>query len=368
MLISLRPRLATTLLLLAACASVARPARADDGAFDGNWKLVVLAIGNDEFAIVKLTDKDGKTAAAMVDSQRTLGLNDVKSAERKDGVVTLAITGPAGETTFKGTLAKEGPDAGQFLGMASFRGSTYPARLESTKDAKVAAFRQGQNPLRVEFLEIMRAKDPKSKTKKLEEAIDSNHRAPSSALFYTELLSSAEAASLDAEKVASVIKKWSDEARPYGDAWASEIRLKALKAIASSKAYAKLTVGLAKEVDKSLGEEALETKATVIELLASAAHAAGMTELAKESDARHAKISAHLDEEYHRKVPPFSPTPYSGRKDRSADHVVLMELFTARSARRALPPTSHSMRSSRLTSRPISSACNTICTSRAPTL
>ena len=30
---------------LAACASVAQPARADDAAFDGNWKLVVLPFG-----------------------------------------------------------------------------------------------------------------------------------------------------------------------------------------------------------------------------------------------------------------------------------------------------------------------------------
>lgn len=85
MRIRFRPRLATTLVLLAACASVAQPARADDGTFDGNWKLVVLPVGSDEFAIVKLTDNDGKTAATVVDAQKMLGANSVKPVELKDG-------------------------------------------------------------------------------------------------------------------------------------------------------------------------------------------------------------------------------------------------------------------------------------------
>ena len=155
----------------------------------------------------------------------------------------------------------------------------------------------------------MQAKDvAKHKIKKLEETIEGYHRSPTSALFYTELLSSAETAGLDVDKVAAVIKKWSDEARPYGDEWVNEIRLRALKAVAPSNKYAKLTVGLAQEADKNLGEEAAEAKAGVIENDRDhrAARAAGMTDLANESEARHAKISQRLDEEYHQKVPPLN--------------------------------------------------------------
>ena len=50
--------------------------------------------------------------------------------------------------------------------------------------------------------------------------------------------------------------------------------------------------------------------------------------LAKEADARQAKLDVVLDEEYHHKVPPFKPTPYAGRKNTQANQVVLMELFT----------------------------------------
>ena len=137
------PELATALILLGTAVTIARPARADEGPSDVTWKLVALAYGDDEFAIFKVTEKDGKTAATIVDSQRRLGLNELKAAERKDGVLTFTITGPVGETTFKGKLAKEGPDAGQYLGTTQLsRFALPPARLEETKASKVAELKQ----------------------------------------------------------------------------------------------------------------------------------------------------------------------------------------------------------------------------------
>ena len=56
------------------------------------------------------------------------------------------------------------------------------------------------------------------------------------------LLEAAEAAGLDAQKVGDMIKRWSDEAKPYGDTWLQEVRVKALKAIGASKSFAKLSV------------------------------------------------------------------------------------------------------------------------------
>jgi hypothetical protein len=149
-----------------------------------------------------------------------------------------------------------------------------------------------------------------------------------SSLFYVELLSSAEAAGLEAEKVADVIKQWKEEAKPYGDEWTNEVQLRALRIVAASKKFAKLTVELAQEADKLASEDTLETKASVVEILAHAARTAGMEELAKASEARQAKYDQQLDEEYHHKVPPFIPTPYAGRQNKKADQVVLMELFT----------------------------------------
>jgi hypothetical protein len=319
------PVLAMAFVLSGATAIAARPARAD-APLEGNWKLVVLAFGDDEFAIVKLNEKDGKTTATIADGQKMFGFNDVKGAELKDGVLKVTITGSTGETTFEGKRDPDGPEAGPFLGRVSFRGSPFPARLEATKESKVAPL--SQSPLRAKFLEIMKTKDPKAKTKMLEEAIDGNHKSPTSALFYTELLSSAEAAGLEADKVADLVKKWAAEAKPYGTEWANEVRLKALKAVASTKSLAKVTLELAKEADRIASDADREAKANLAGLIARAAKDTGMEELAKESEARHAKLNQELDDEYHKKVPPFKPAVYAGRQNKKADQVVLMELFT----------------------------------------
>ena len=66
----------------------------------------------------------------------------------------------------------------------------------------------------------------------------------------------------------------------------------------------------------------------MVGILARAAKLAGKADLAAEAEARAAKLESQLDEEYHKKVPPFHPEGYKGRKDAKADRVVVMELFT----------------------------------------
>src|SRR5208282_57098 len=40
--------------------------------FAGTWKLIVLALGEDEHAIINVNDKDGKPAASVVNSQKMM--------------------------------------------------------------------------------------------------------------------------------------------------------------------------------------------------------------------------------------------------------------------------------------------------------
>ena len=104
------------------------------------------------------------------------------------------------------------------------------------------------------------------------------------------MLSSAQAAGLEVEKVRDIVKRWTEEAKPYGDEWLNDVRLRALRAVASSKSLAKLTVELAQEAEKAVSDNDVETKATVIGFLVRAARESGMAELARESEARHAKL------------------------------------------------------------------------------
>ena len=64
----------------------------------------------------------------------------------------------------------------------------------------------------------------------------------------------------------------------------------------------------------------------LLKVLATAQKAAGKTDAAIE--ARLAKVEGALDAEYVKKVPPFTPEKFAGRKDKEANRVVVMELFT----------------------------------------
>ena len=77
-----------------------------------------------------------------------------------------------------------------------------------------------------------------------------------------------------------MVKRWTEEARPYGDEWMNDVRLRALRAVASSKSLAKVTVELAQEADKVVSDADLDTKVTVLTFLGRAAKESGMEKLA----------------------------------------------------------------------------------------
>ena len=79
---------------------------------------------------------------------------------------------------------------------------------------------------------------------------------------------------------------------------------------------------------------------------------AGKVAEAKELGGRIAKLEAKIDAEYLKTVPPFKPTMFAGRKDKEANQVVMMELFTGASAHPAWPRMSPSTPSRSLTNPP----------------
>ncbi len=96
-----------------------------------------------------------------------------------------------------------------------------------------------------------------------------------------------------------------------------------------AKPYADISLQLAQETDKDLGLTAnLDRRAAVAGMLAYAAKLAGKADIAKEAEARAAALESQIDQEYLKKVPPFHPEAFAGRKNSKADSVVLIELFT----------------------------------------
>lgn len=300
---------------------------ADD--LQGSWKLVVLAFGADEFAIVDLHNEGGQIKGSLVDAQKRILGDDVKLADVKveGDSANIELVGRGGPIQFTGTLAKDGSKAGQVLGSIRFMGEVYPARLEKTTAEKVEVAQQ--SPMIADFLKAAREPDAKSKAAKLRELVQKHVGEPSNQIIYSELLGAAEQAGMAAADVEKLVETWLGEAKAHGEAWSNEVRVKALKALGSSKPFADTALKLAQEADKALPADApAETKASVVGLLATAAGNAGKADIEASAKERLAKLDAELDAEYHEKVPPFKPTPYEGRKNKEANQPVVFELFT----------------------------------------
>jgi hypothetical protein len=244
-----------------------------------------------------------------------------------DDTISFELKGPGGVNRFEGKLARQEGNAGRVLGSFTFQGEAHPARLEKTASRQVGDTKRSE--LVPAFVAARGVEDPRSKIEKLQEGLRKFGGNPTNYLFYTEILATAEAAGLPADEVGELIKRWRAEAEPYGPAWLGEVRLKALKALGLAKPYAEVSLQLAQETDKELGATAnLERSAAVAGLLAYAAKLAGKTDIAREAEARAASLESQIDHEYEKKVPPFHPEAFAGRKNPKADSVVLVELFT----------------------------------------
>jgi hypothetical protein len=247
------PAPALALLAALGTAGAFRPFAAQDAKPDGNWKLVVLAFGDDDFAIVKLSPQNDKLTASVVTAQQMLlGQPQVKQVELIGDALTVALNSVIGQMTFHGKRVKDGANAGKFLGTVNFRSDLFPARLESTKETKVGQI--GGSPMLKKYIDVMNDTDLQSKIKKLEELIAGNHGAPNNQLPYGALLGLAETAGLEPDRIGGLIDRWSEEAKPHGKEWVAEVRLKALKAIGRSKKFPKKAVELAAEADKRVSD------------------------------------------------------------------------------------------------------------------
>src|SRR5260370_31411254 len=85
------PAFVLALLVTGLYAGGADPFLADDSDWNGTWKLVVLAFGEDEFATVKLNREGGKSIASVADAQPFLGRPRVKHTEQQGDKLTINL-------------------------------------------------------------------------------------------------------------------------------------------------------------------------------------------------------------------------------------------------------------------------------------
>lgn len=291
----------------------------------GIWKFEIHAVGAGEMAIVDLHRQDGQPAGVLVDGRS--GLFDkarVEDVRFGDGRASFRLAGPRLAVKFDGMLVGDGPEAGKVMGTADLGNAIFPARLEKTTEDRLGPPKP--DSFNQDYFAARNERDPKAAVGKFKALIEKNQHGPLTYALYEPMLEKAQAASMPAADVESLIAAWRRESAPYGAAWSAEVAKRALTAIAPQKDYAETALNLAKEVDAILpAEVSIETRADVVKLLAVAARNAGKAELAAGAESRAAKYDAQIDEEYHAKVPPFKPTPYEGK---SGGQPVLFELFT----------------------------------------
>lgn len=311
-------------LAIAATALLIGPSQAGASETTGIWKLVVMALGADELAIVDLHRKDGQPEGVLVSGrERLLDKAKVSNVKLEDGRTSFKLAGGL-TMTFDGVLSSDGPNAGKVLGTVDLGNAIYPARLEKTIEEKLGPARAGA--LDQDYLSARNDRDAKSAIAKFKKLIEKNEHSPVCYAFYDGILQKAGAAELPVAEVDSLLADWRREAVPYGPAWSTEVAKKALGLLADQQDYAETALALGKELDSGMPADApAESRVEVLKLLASAAKKGGKADLAADAETRAAKYDAQIDEEYHAKVPPFKPTPYA---DKAGGKPVVFELFT----------------------------------------
>jgi hypothetical protein len=128
------------------------------------------------------------------------------------------------------------------------------------------------------------------------------------------------------------VTKWADAAISYAAQHGPRFERYTLSRVATTLAsqkdlgdvpvaYATKHVAIAEKTSATEFQKALR-------LLATAYKSAGKADLAVANEAKATGLESAVDAEYKTTVPPFTPAKYAGRKEKGANRVAVMELFT----------------------------------------
>ena len=349
-------QLMTRLLMALAAIVLCVPAAfAADALPEGNWRFSQnLGATESPLALVKVEKKDDKLSLSVLEAVNKAG---VKTSDLKvDGkTVTFNVEIGGGKYTFEGMIdAKDAKVVrGSFGdGTRLFRGSLNaqegekiePATAPKLPDEMAQARRLNVTASQLGF-KARQSKDANDKAELLAKAKEAQKEADEkSPGLYREvvtkhadspfavdaannLLRIAGKIKPKAEDVATWVKIVQADAAKYGPKIERETTLQVGETLVGQKDVAASALPLAEKVAASVKDtDPLASQSRALKLLATAEKAAGKTNAATET--RLAKVEKALDDEYVKKVPPFKPEKFAGRKDKEANRVAVMELFT----------------------------------------
>jgi hypothetical protein len=344
-----RKLVAAALLLVAAV-----PLAAADPSLDGKWLLTYGGWPGDfPVCILKADTQNGKPTFTVHFAPRDPVT--VKEARLEGKELTIQLSNGR---LFFGTV---GEDPKQLLGCYGNDQALLPAKLVRTDKDQLAAneaiirgeavppMQQAQQlqsaaaPLRLAARKV-KGDEQVALLKKAEQAEqEANEKVPG---LYREVIEkhAKSPAVLDATLVLignaarwkaspGDVARWVQlvqaQAAPHGPRFTRVTMLRVAQSLAGQKGFEQAAVAAAEPLARGLTDaDPAAFQARVLSAYRNALRNAGRADDVKAVEVRLAKLEAKLDEEYLASVPPFKPAAYAGRKEKDANQVAVMELFT----------------------------------------
>jgi thiol-disulfide isomerase/thioredoxin len=269
----------------------------------GNWKLTLYAEGQEiSFWIIKLESKEGKWSGSMTATDARQRGSTLENLQIMGDILRFTVKNPGQELNFEGKMPAAKGD--KILGSIAVSKQMTTAWLERTKLRSLDRFEVAK------------------------EILESRPGKPESFEAARDLLNQAQEKKAKPEEVRSWAEKAFKAAGDYGLRWQREIGVRITQTLAHQEPFASIAVEYGRRTERLLDpKDDADTQIRVLEALSLALHKAGKTGETKEIDARLDKLEANADLEYVKRMSPFQPDAFKGRKGKS-DRVVVVELFT----------------------------------------
>ncbi len=319
-----------------------------------------LAYGNGSFSnrlfLVEFSVEAGKPVAKAVPSAKMPAV-ELGTPTLAGGVLKLPLTLGVQKLAFEGRPDPKDPK--RYLGTFGdadrlFRGALEPTTLEELTPQNAAAtpapsaaakaiadLRGAEGKLRVkarqekdadEKQKLLAEADEVAKTNageilKLQRQLAAAGEPTASAQAAQQLLSGAAKDKATEADVVAWMKVVEADAAPYGPRIVAQAKSALVATLLTQEKYGKLALPYALEgaADKT---QTAKAKFAALKLVQRAQVQAGLPDDADATAKQLAALDAELDAEYRKTVPPFKPTKYVGRTDKSANRVAVVELFT----------------------------------------
>lgn len=343
-----------------------------EGSLDGNWKLnTITSAAESTMVIVKIgVPKSGKADAEVVfspqnteskvteikvtDSTVVLKLHQVREIQNrklqsdiefigvrsKDSKLILGSIGINGFGDRSRTRAKL-----TATDKTDLEAEELITRLELPEPMKKAQeLNSGVTRL---MIQAQREKDADKKKELQQQAVEARTKAQEeSPALYREvvqkfadspaafdaaqnLIRSARQAKLTADEAGNLVSLIQRQSEGYGPKFVFVTLLPIGENLNLLKGFEKAALAAIEPIARQLDESySVAVQSRVLTAYMMALEKNGKTSGAKALEPRINKLESILDAEFLAKVPPFKPETYAGRKEKSANQTVVMELFT----------------------------------------